>query len=194
MSSQAVKTWRQNTKHRMVQAMGGKCVICGYNRCMDAFDLHHLDPAEKEFGFGGMRASPKAWSTIVAELKKCVLLCAICHREVHAGIATIPEDAPSFDPAWEDYARVVRESKTTPCPICGKLKRSSAKHCSLSCAGKARNRVDWDHHDLPKLLETMSKSAIARMLGISDMAVRKHLKKMARRVGLEPTMGFPPTD
>lgn len=86
-SSENVKTWRQNTKRRMVQSMGGKCVICNYDRCPEALDFHHIDPFQKDFQMGDILASPQRWTIIVAELKKCVLLCANCHRELHAGLA-----------------------------------------------------------------------------------------------------------
>jgi len=81
--SEAVKKWRRNTKERIITAMGGKCACCGYNKCHDAMDLHHLNPNEKEFSFAAIRANPKNWDSIVQELRKCVLLCNRCHREIH---------------------------------------------------------------------------------------------------------------
>ncbi len=195
LSSEAVKTWRRNTKRRMVQAMGEKCVICGYDRCPDAFDFHHLDPAVKEFTFAAIRVVPRSWAKITAELKKCVLLCATCHREVHAGLAIVPKNASRFDTAWEDY-RLIEQSieETTYCSICQHTKRPQAKYCSLKCAGLAHQRIDWDKYDLEGLLQTNSIVKVAEILCVSDMAVRKRIKKLARRVGFEPTVGFPPTD
>lgn len=70
----------------MVKSMGECCQICGYNKCENALELHHIDPTEKDFTFGKIIANPAKWSTIVKELKKCILLCANCHREVHAGV------------------------------------------------------------------------------------------------------------
>ena len=93
MSSQYVKEWRKKTKLRIIKAMGGKCQICDYDRCPEAFDLHHLDPSTKEMTFSSIRANPKAWITIVKELRKCVLLCSNCHRKQRAGIISL--DIPS---------------------------------------------------------------------------------------------------
>lgn len=77
ISSNRVKDWRENTKQRIVDAFGGRCSICGYSKCLAGFDLHHLDPTEKEFGFGAIRANPKSWKNIIVpELRKCILLCA----------------------------------------------------------------------------------------------------------------------
>lgn len=87
-----VKDWRKRTKDRIVTAMGGRCQICFYDRCPEALELHHLDPSEKEISFGQIRANPRAIAGIVDELKKCILLCANCHREVHAKVTAVPAD------------------------------------------------------------------------------------------------------
>lgn len=86
VSSERVKAWRKRTKAKIVEEMGGKCCICGYKRCQSALALHHLDPTTKEFGFGALRASPKSWSKIQEEMKKCILVCNNCHAEIHEGV------------------------------------------------------------------------------------------------------------
>lgn len=40
---------RNNLKIKAIEYKGGKCEICGYDKCVDALDFHHLDPSEKEF-------------------------------------------------------------------------------------------------------------------------------------------------
>ncbi len=73
---------RLQLKERAVAFLGGACHVCGYQRCPSAFDFHHPNPDEKEFSV----STRSAWSPkLEAELKKCILLCATCHREVHAG-------------------------------------------------------------------------------------------------------------
>jgi 5-methylcytosine-specific restriction endonuclease McrA len=176
MSSQAVKNWRQNTKRRMVQAMGGRCAVCHYNFCMDALEFHHKDPAQKDFTLGNIRATPKAWKHIVEELKKCVLLCSRCHKEVHAHMTVVPDNAPGFDPAWEDYKKVEAAGMTTQC-FCGAPKRPEAKHCSLRCAGIHRERFAWEDYDLEAMLTIMSKSQAAEDIGVSLSALNKQLRK-----------------
>ena len=32
-----------------VKLLGGKCCICGYDKCIDALVFHHRDPSIKEF-------------------------------------------------------------------------------------------------------------------------------------------------
>ena len=29
---------------------GGKCLICGYDRCIQALEFHHLDATKKDIG------------------------------------------------------------------------------------------------------------------------------------------------
>lgn len=70
-------------KERAIAFLGGKCQQCGYAKCPAAFDFHHLDPREKDFDISSRMAWTPAMET---ELKKCVLLCANCHREAHYGL------------------------------------------------------------------------------------------------------------
>lgn len=176
-NSEAVKKWRITTKIRMVEAMGGKCSICGYHKCVEALDFHHLDPNEKDFGFGKTRANPKRWSLIVEELRKCVLLCSNCHREVHYGLAFVPEDSPKFDERFVDYKQE-KICKTDECPVCKTQKPIYNTTCSYQCAAKISYKVKWDEIDLKALLESgKSYSEIGRMVGCSETAVRKRAIK-----------------
>lgn len=73
----------------MVQLKGGKCCLCGYDRCLSALAFHHMDPNEKELKFGALRASPQSWEKIEKELNKCILVCHNCHSEIHEGIVGV---------------------------------------------------------------------------------------------------------
>lgn len=39
----------RETKEKLVAYLGGKCICCGYSKCMDALEFHHLDASKKEF-------------------------------------------------------------------------------------------------------------------------------------------------
>lgn len=73
--------WRVNIKLKCVEFLGGKCSICGYNKCLAALDLHHLDGNNKEFTISG--GNLKSFEKLKPELDKCVVLCSNCHRELH---------------------------------------------------------------------------------------------------------------
>ncbi len=90
--SQKVINWRKRTKEKMVASMGGKCQICGYDKCVEALEFHHLDPTQKEYSFAKLRARPQGIEVIKEELKKCILLCSNCHKEVHYNGLDIPSD------------------------------------------------------------------------------------------------------
>lgn len=177
IQSDKVKKWRKYVKDRVVASMGGKCNICGYNKSQRALNLHHLDPSKKSFGLGAIRADPKKWSLIVNELRKCVLLCANCHLEVHDGEALIPSNIVSFDERYVNF-RDSLEVELTPCPVCGNLKQPHLKNCSYACAAKSRYRVNWDNIDLVKELQTKSVLKLSEELGCSDGAVHKRLRKL----------------
>ncbi len=79
---------RYKKKRMAVEYKGGKCNICGYEKCLSALDFHHKNPQEKVFSING-NGLCLSWKKTKEELDKCVLLCANCHREAHNGITLI---------------------------------------------------------------------------------------------------------
>jgi transposase len=80
---------RQVVKRKLVEEAGGKCSICGYAGYQQALEFHPLDPSAKEFDLG-RKGVTRSLAKSRAEARKCILLCANCHREVEAGIAAVP--------------------------------------------------------------------------------------------------------
>lgn len=70
---------------------GGKCQVCGYNKCVGALEFHHINSEEKDFGVSA-KGYTRSWDKVREEIDKCVLVCANCHREIHAGIITCPTE------------------------------------------------------------------------------------------------------
>lgn len=66
------------------ESRGGKCEVCGYDKCQQALEFHHTDPSGKEFPLTDGRS--RSWERMKKEVDKCILLCANCHREYHYGI------------------------------------------------------------------------------------------------------------
>ena len=71
-----------------IKYKGGRCEICGYCRYQGALDLHHRNPKEKNFGIA-QKGYTRSWEKTKAELDKCVLVCANCHREIEAGLTQL---------------------------------------------------------------------------------------------------------
>ena len=72
-------------KQQCIDYKGGKCVCCGYNKCNNALDFHHLDPDKKEFSIAHAKLTSFN-DKVKNELNNCALVCSNCHREIHAGI------------------------------------------------------------------------------------------------------------
>jgi hypothetical protein len=70
---------------------GSKCQCCGYNKHVGALEFHHIDPSKKDFGISA-KGYTRSWENVRKELDKCVLVCANCHREIHAGITDCPTE------------------------------------------------------------------------------------------------------
>lgn len=177
--SEAVKLWRKSTKQRIVDAMGGKCCVCGYNKCHDALALHHIDPSKKEMGIGSIRASPVSWDKIIAEVKKCILVCHNCHSEIHNGMIDVSNISPPLiEQKYIDYKEFKREQKFDTCPVCSGKKPIQNITCSPKCSAISRRKIDWDSIDIVEELKHMNKTQLAEKLGCSDVAIYKRLKKI----------------
>ncbi|OGD66855.1 hypothetical protein A2442_02255 [Candidatus Campbellbacteria bacterium RIFOXYC2_FULL_35_25] len=87
----AVAKRRKKLKEMAIEYKGGKCILCGYNKCIRALNMHHIDPNQKEFGLSS-RGLTRSWEKVSRELDKCVLLCSNCHDEVHDGISQLPKE------------------------------------------------------------------------------------------------------
>ena len=176
--SENVKSWRKRTKQRIIESMGGECQICGYDKCHNALELHHLESDKKDFGLGSVRANIKSWTKIVEELRKCVLLCANCHREVHDDKSKLPENYKRFDESYTDYKHGPQCEVYDTC-ICGYKKPKQNKYCSHKCAQKSRYKVDWDSIDLLSMLKKYKTFvSVGEKLGVSDASVYKRAKKL----------------
>lgn len=75
-------------KRKSIEYKGNKCCYCGYSKYQGALQFHHLDPSKKDFSISKIKLT--TWDErATRELDKCVLLCANCHMEVHAGVISL---------------------------------------------------------------------------------------------------------
>lgn len=75
---------RRRLKKELVDAFGNQCARCEGLFPPECFDFHHTDPRTKEFPVDQQQIAGRAWEAVLREASKCVLLCANCHRTVHA--------------------------------------------------------------------------------------------------------------
>ena len=80
---------------QLKEEAGGRCTRCGYDRCQDALEFHHLDPTQKEFHLGEARGYNI--EKLRAELSKCILVCRNCHTELHAALKNVAR-RPGLEP------------------------------------------------------------------------------------------------
>lgn len=88
---QAVTKRRKMIRRKAIDHKGGRCEICGYDRCKEALEFHHLDDESKDFGISS-EGYTRSWDRVKQEIDKCILVCANCHRELHMGIAAYPSN------------------------------------------------------------------------------------------------------
>lgn len=61
------------------------CHRCGYDDNPTAIDFHHTNPDEKFMDVGTMITQGYSTERIMEEVKKCIPLCANCHRVNESG-------------------------------------------------------------------------------------------------------------
>jgi hypothetical protein len=81
---------RRERKRRAVVMLGSACRGCRLEFPARLFEFHHLDARTKDFAISA-DGILRSWKKIEAELAKCVLLCANCHRETHAGLRSVAD-------------------------------------------------------------------------------------------------------
>lgn len=70
----------------LVDMLGGECKDCKKKADVDnmvCFDFHHINKKDKEEAVSELLAKSRPFKIIEEEAKKCVLLCACCHRLHH---------------------------------------------------------------------------------------------------------------
>lgn len=186
MSYDRVKNYRQRQKENIVYVMGEKCACCGYDRCRQALELHHLDPLQKDFTIA--QNTNRAWEIVCKELPKTVMVCANCHREIHAGIIDSNSLESNFDKSRADeislQIKQTKEKKVSYCKDCGKEITFGAIRC-VECSGLNKRVVERPSRvQLKQDIRSMSMLAVARKYNVTDNAVRKWCDSMSlpRRV------------
>lgn len=174
MLSVTERVKRCNHKRRLtlIDIMGGKCLLCNFNKFPEALEFHHINPEEKEFQLSGSALS-RSLASQIQEIQKCTLLCANCHRGVHCGYLDLPENACTFD---QEKAQAYLLEKTPlifMCEDCGKEISYGSQYCA-DCVKAHKQTVSRpDREILKEKIRTQSFLSIGKEYGVSDNAIRK---------------------
>ncbi len=90
-----IQRWIQR-KIDTINYKGSQCYRCKLhidNSHYAVFEFHHRDPSIKDVSWNKLRL--KSWEKIFLELEKCDLVCANCHRIIHAESEGFPEQPKS---------------------------------------------------------------------------------------------------
>lgn len=174
MSYQYVKNARAKLKERIIYVMGDKCQCCGYDKCNSALELHHINPEEKDFTISAN--TNRGWSSIIPELKKCILVCANCHREIEAGLINKDLKSSFIENRAEEITKLVEDLKVHKvyyCKNCGKEIYKGSTLC-IECAHLEQRKCERPNRiELKKLIRTMPFTQIGQKYGVSDNAIKK---------------------
>lgn len=165
---QAVNWKRRCNKLRLIEYKGGKCEICGYNKCIEALEFHHKNPNDKEFGISN--GNTVSFEKMKVEADKCMLVCSNCHREIHAKIKNeqlILEEEEIEKRRKEFYLR-------HPLKSIKKERKQEKKNIKRN-----NKKINITLTELIELFKTYrSFLGVGRFLNVTDNAVRKFCKKM----------------
>lgn len=179
-SSKAVSKRRKKVAQLVKEYLGNECCICKYNKCDWALEAHHVFEEKKEFALS-VRGLTRSLEKTLNEAGKCVLLCANCHREYHAGLIKKEELIEILN--TEQEARKSRMGM-----LLGGKKKLERHLCKcgvevsykgatcVKCFGKSRQKIDWPKtEELLKMVKKTSYTTTAKKLGVSDNAIRKRI-------------------
>jgi hypothetical protein len=161
------KKFKRDKKTNAVYQFGGKCQLCGYNKCIASLHFHHI--------FGDKESKPSiairelSWERAIKVLDTCILLCANCHNYVHYNNIKLNP---------KTYLKLTVKCK---CDQCGNIvltKNKKQRYCSDLCNKIANEKITKPNIlQLNYLLHETTFTQIGRMFNVSDNAVRKWAKK-----------------
>ena len=168
-NSKSVMRTQKRKKIKAVEYFGGECVICGYKKCMNSLDFHHIDELTKT-----QRPSYVithwTWERAIKELEKCILVCSNCHGEIHEKKSNV--DLRNYVKPWINKS----------CPVCNEsfdTKDEKQNYCSSECRIIGNRIVERPTKEQLSDLITnkISWTKMGKIFHVSDNAVRKWAKQ-----------------
>lgn len=162
-------------KRELINLMGGKCSLCGYDKNYAALEFHHKDPKSKSFQLDSRHLSNTSMNDIIKETEKCILVCSNCHKEIHY---------PKFQKSIVETTNFNKKSilkpkrKQSTCPVCGKdfdyVKGKT--YCSEECKYVSKNYPSKEDVEA-KYKELKSQRKVAEFYGLTRKIIIGILKR-----------------
>lgn len=178
---QAVTDFRKRRKEDLIKVLGSCCCLCGYDKCIGALEFHHIEPENKQYTLS--TGNCHKIEDDLKETKKCILVCANCHREIHTSNIYDNVNLWEYQNYDNDFAnQLLTKSKTEEhkCSKCGKsITRYSQSGLCSSCVQLGRRTIKNrpDREELKKLIRELPFTKIAEKYNCSDNAIRKWCDK-----------------
>lgn len=177
-NSQAVVNHIKKRKKDLIKVFHSKCCICGFDQFPEALEFHHVNPDEKQFGITDSKSVTKALDKQLNEMKKCILVCANCHRGIHQNYIKVPENYQDYydEKIAQQLRNELNQIKTRKkyfCLRCGKQITRSGTYC-VECSHIMQWHCDRpDRETLKDKIRKFPFTSIANEYKVTDNAVRK---------------------
>lgn len=178
-SSKATSDFRRRRKENLVKVCGNKCNLCNYNKDIGALEFHHIDKTQKLYGIS-KNGTCHDLEKDLKEVKKCILVCANCHREIHSGNYSIEllMNKKIFN---EDFANDLRKAKKKlfektiyRCKNCNKpIEKMGITGLCEKCYKESLRLGRPSREELKDMIRNMSFVKIGEKFKVSDNAIRK---------------------
>jgi hypothetical protein len=177
INSERVAKRRKALKEKAVEYLGGKCSICGYDKCLNALQFHHTNPEDKDFSISA-KGYTRSWKIVKQELNKCILVCANCHCELHASLVKKEpeEDSNYFGDCHTCGKQITKHHKNYP------------NYCCWDCYSEFLQSIQWPiKEELTSLVREKPMAQIGKDLGVSSTCIKNRCTKLGIKL---PPLGF----
>jgi predicted Zn-ribbon and HTH transcriptional regulator len=161
-------------KMYFVDLLGGKCQKCGYDKNLASLDFHHIK--DKNFRLDVRTLSNRGMRVLAEEVKKCMLLCANCHREEHNPTLEISEIEKILKESVKHTSLTNRVKTYKKCRICGETLAygTRAEHCKkCSYIKKRKYKRPSKEQLISDFIELKSLNKIGKKYGVSHSSIKK---------------------
>ena len=179
---QYVRSSQKRRRINLRRMCGDKCALCGQNKTPIALEFHHIKPENKSFAINDGHS--RKLIDDIAEVEKCIMVCANCHREIHSGFYDEEElwkkQIIIEEIKQELLQTVEKRGEKNYCIDCGQEILKHSTRCRI-CNQKfiTARKIDqypMSKEELKEMIRTMSFVAIGEKYHCTDNNIKKYCK------------------